>query len=342
MWFSVCMLSGQMLGIFTVYGCSIHISSEQDLQYQIPWFVQTFAPAISCTMSLFIVESPRWLVLLNRHDTALTALVRLRGLPSHDKYIQDEYQGMTSETEENESNSSWRVVKETLTIRSNLRRLQLTITAYTLAQMSGANSITNYLPTIFGMVGVTGSNVKLYTTGLYALTKLVCCITASLILVDLAGRRRSLMLGVSIQVICHSYLVGYLNIYVHDSSSVTKGASDAAIAMIFLHALGWAMGLYSMPYLFGAELWPNRIRSFGGAISQCFHWAFYFAITKATPSLLSGLDQWGAFVLFAGFCVLAFAYTYFLVPETTGLGLEEINALFERPLYMLGRPLDTR
>jgi len=106
--------------------------------------------------------------------------------------------------------------------------------------------------------------------------------------------------------------------------------------------MGWAIGLYSLPYLFGAELWPNHIRSFGGTISQCFHWFFYFAITKATPSLLSGLHQWGAFILFDGFCLLAFVYMYFFVPETTGLGLEKINALFERPLYMLGRPLDTR
>lgn len=197
MWFSVCMLSGQMLGIFTVYGCSIHISGEKDLQYQIPWFVQTFAPAISCIMSLFTVESPRWLVSQNKRDTALTALVRLRGLPSHDQYLQDEYQGITSETEDNESNSFWQIVKETFMVRSNLRRLQLTITAYILAQMSGANSITNYLPTIFGIVGVTGLNIKLYTTGLYALTKLVCCIAASLVLVDLAGRRLSLLLGLA-------------------------------------------------------------------------------------------------------------------------------------------------
>ncbi|BCR91192.1 uncharacterized protein ACHE_70035S [Aspergillus chevalieri] len=148
-------------------------------------------------MSLFTVESPRWLVSQNKRDTALTALVRLRSLPSHDQYLQDEYQGITSETEDNESNSFWQIVKETFMVRSNLRRLQLTITAYILAQMSGANSITNYLPTIFGIVGVTGLNIKLYTTGLYALTKLVCCIAASLVLVDLAGRRLSLLLGLA-------------------------------------------------------------------------------------------------------------------------------------------------
>lgn len=55
--------------------------------------------------------------------------------------------------------------------------------------MSGTDSITNYLPTIFGIVGISGSNVKLDTTGLYALTKYICFIAVSLVLVDLAGRR---------------------------------------------------------------------------------------------------------------------------------------------------------
>lgn len=342
MWFSVCMLSGQVLGIFTVYGCSIHVSGRRSLQYQVPWFVQTFIPAISCIMSFFTVESPRWLLLQNRRQAALTSLERLRGLPVLDTYLQEEYRDMTSNIEDHESTSYIRIIRETFLVRSNLRRVQLTIIAYILAQMSGATSITNYLPTIFGLVGIQGSGVKVYISGLYAVAKLVCCIAASLILVDLAGRRRSLMLGVSIQIICHSYLAGYLYTYIYNFSDITKGASDAAIALIFFHSLGWSIGLYSLPYIFGAELWPNRIRSFGGAISQSFHWFFYFAITKATPSLLSGLSQWGAFMLFDGFCLLAFVYTYFIVPETSGLGLEQINALFERPLYRLGQPLGIR
>jgi hypothetical protein len=150
-----------------------------------------------------------------------------------------------------------------------------------------------------------------------------------------------MMIGVTIQAICHAYLAGYLESYLETPHGVSKGASDAAIAAIFIHALGWAIGLYSLPYLFGAELWPNRIRSFGGTLSQCFHWLFYFAITKATPSLLEGTDQWGAFVLFAAFCAVAFGYAFFFVPETSGLSLEEIDRIFERPIYRLARPLES-
>ncbi|KAF7631932.1 hypothetical protein AFLA_012779 [Aspergillus flavus NRRL3357] len=274
---------------------------------------------------------------------ALTVLLRLRGLPANHPYVDAEYNEMVRQVEEEDTSlgptSSLKVVKETFFIRSNLRRVQLSLVAYILAQMSGANSVTNYLPTIFGMVGIKGSGVKVYTTGLYAITKLIFCVAASLCFVDVLGRRKSLMTGIIIQIICHSYLAGYLSFFTKEPSTMPKGASDAAIAFIYIHALGWAIGLYTLPYLFGAELWPSRIRSFGGALSQCFHWLFYFAITKATPSLLTGLHTWGAFVLFAGFCIVALVYTFFLVPETSGLSLEEINKIFERPLYRLGQPL---
>ncbi|KAJ5095517.1 hypothetical protein NUU61_004873 [Penicillium alfredii] len=302
------------------------------------WF-NTLAPAISIGLSFFIADSLRWLLMDHQHQRSLAALTPLRGLPSDDEYVAVEFNGMVSQIEDRGSGlgnvSSLQVIRETFLLRPNL-----TLVSYILAQMSGANAITNYLPTIFGLVGIEGSHAKIYSTGFYSLTKLICCIIASLVLVDVIGRRKSLLIGVSIQIVSHSYLAGYLGFYLKDPDSVGKGASDGAIAMIFTHALGWAIGLYSLPYLFGAELWPTRIRSFGGALSQCFHWLFYFTITKATPSMIHNLHQWGAFVLFAGFCVVAIVYTYFMVPEASGLSLEETNQVFERPFYRLCQPLE--
>ncbi|KAE8138891.1 general substrate transporter [Aspergillus pseudotamarii] len=345
LWFNICMLSGQTLGVFIVYGCSIHISPFKDLQYQVPWFAQTFVSGISIALSFFIVESPRWLLIDQKHNQSLGALARLRGLPNDAKFVATEFHAMASQIEDREAglgkNKSIQIIRDTFLIKSNLRRVQLTIIVYILAQMSGANAITNYLPTIFGLIGITDSHVKVYSTGLYTVAKLICCVAASLFLIDLLGRRKSLILGISFQIICHSYLAGYLKIYQTHKHSMSKSSTDAALAFVYIHAFGWAIGLYSLPYLFGAELWPNKIRSFGGALSQCFHWLFYFAITKATPFILTGLHQWGAFVLFIGFCVLALLYTYFIIPETAGMSLEEINKIFERPLLLLARPLQS-
>ncbi|KAF5515932.1 Quinate permease [Colletotrichum siamense] len=339
LWFNVCMLGGQALGIFTVFGCSANISSEHSLQYQIPWFVQTFVPAIAVGLSFFSVESPRRLAIQGKQKDALDALVKLRGLPADHPYLEEEYAlietHLNDENQQSGDQGYLSIMKETFMVRSNLRRVQLTIVAYILAQFSGANSVTNYLPTIFGYIGVQGAGAKVYSSGLYAVAKMICCLVASLVFVDVLGRRKSLMIGITIQAACHAYLSGYLKYFTKDPDSVPKGASDAAIGIIYIHALGWAVGLYTLPYLFGAELWPNRIRSFGGALSQGFHWLFYFAITKATPSILSSMDIWGAFLFFVGWCILAFIYTLFFIPETSGLSLDEMDAIFQRPMHKM-------
>ena len=333
------MLGAQSLGVFTVLGCNLHISTAKNLQYQVPWFVQTFVPAIAVALSFFSVESPRWLALKGRKQDAMNSLIKLRGLPADHPDLSEEIAQLAAQAHDEQQQfhdtGYWAIIKETFTIRSNLRRVQLTIVAYILAQFSGANSITNYLPTIFGLIGVKGTQAKVYSTGIYAIVKLICCVIASLVFVDVIGRRKSLMIGITIQAACHSYLAGYLRYFIPNPENMPEGASDFAIVVIYIHALGWAVGLYTLPYLFGAELWPNRIRSFGGALSQCFHWLFYFAITKATPSILESMDTWGAFVFFVAWCIIAFFYTVLFVPETSGLSLEEMDEIFERPMYRM-------
>jgi sugar porter (SP) family MFS transporter len=339
LWFNVSMLASQMVGIFVVFGCSRHIPASKDLQYQVPFFVQCFVPAIGIVMSFFLYESPRWLCLRDRTEEALETLKSLRGLDENHPYVQEEWMRMSSqitlEQAEFGDQTYLSIMRETFCVRSNLRRVQLTIFAYILAQFSGANAVTNYLPEIFGLIGIKSSSVTIYASGLYGLTKLVFCIVASLLFVDIVGRRKSLFIGITVQMLCHSYLAGYLSFLVRNEHSVTQGASNMAIGAIYIHAFGWAIGLYTLPYLFGAELWPSRIRSFGGALSQGFHWLFYFGITKATPSMLNAMNQWGTFVFFAAWCAIALIYCFIMVPETAGRALENIDALFEHPWYMI-------
>lgn len=101
------------------------------------------------------------------------------------------------------------MVRETFLKKSNLRRLQMIIMAYLLAQMSGANAVLNYLPTIFALIGVKGTGIQLEFSGLYTMDKLVCCIFASLFIVDAFGRRKSLLTGITIQMLCHTYVFSH-------------------------------------------------------------------------------------------------------------------------------------
>lgn len=47
------------------------------------------------------------------------------------------------------------------------------------------------------------------------------------------------------------------------------------------------------------------------------------------------MNQWGAFVFFVAWCVIALAYAFIMVPETAGRALENLDTLFEHPWYMI-------
>lgn len=54
-------------------------------------------------------------------------------------------------------------------------------------------------------------------------------------------------------------------------------------------------------------------------------------MTFGLPSLLSRTNNWGAFIFFAAWCLVALVYVYLLVPEIAGCSVEEIDRIFKGP-----------
>ncbi|KLO81600.1 quinate transport protein [Fusarium fujikuroi] len=337
-WFSVVMLLSLTISTLTVYACFLHLPASH-LQYQLVWFLPTIICGIIIAASFFACESPRWLMLVGRKEEAIETLVALRGLPAdHPRVageIADIEQQIQAEKSRYASGGGVRdILRETFMVPGNLRRVQQSLISYLLAQLSGANSVTSYLVPILSLMGINSAHGNnLFLSSMYSLSKFFYTLIASFFFIDALGRRKSLFIGITIQLISDVYLGAYIKS--HQDGSVAPGASTAAIAAIFIHGFGYAVGLLVLPYVFGAELWPNSIRSFGSALSQTFHWLFYFGINRATPSILSSMHNWGAFIFFAGWCLVAVIYVFFAVPETAGLPLEHIDALFECPWWQI-------
>ena len=51
--------------------------------------------------------------------------------------------------------------------------------------------------------------------------------------------------------------------------------------------------------------------------------------------MLSSMHNWGTFLFFAGWCFISLVYVFVAVPETAGLSLEHIDALFEGPFWQM-------
>ncbi|KAI1047465.1 hypothetical protein LB505_009953 [Fusarium chuoi] len=325
-WYTVIMGIALFTSIFSVYGIFLHMPSNK-LQYQIAWFSPAIFMALAIVASFFVSESPRWLMMAGKRKEAAAVLVNLRRLPTNHPRLQKEIKEIEDSVTGIRSSFAG-IVKETFTVPSNLRRLQQALLSYALAQLSGANSVTSYFIPIMSIMGIGGgTSESMFLSGMYGFSKFIFSLVASFFFIDALGRRRSLFIGITLQLISHVYIGVFIKY--HQEGPVSSSASQAAIAAVFFHAFGYAVGLFVLPYIFGGELWPNHLRSFGGAVSQTFHWLFIYAIKYSIPSLLKTTNNWGAFLFFAVWCFLALIYVFFMVPEISGLSVEEIDYLFK-------------
>ncbi|EHA25881.1 hypothetical protein ASPNIDRAFT_128882 [Aspergillus niger ATCC 1015] len=343
---AACQQLGVVFGFFINYGVTKSYPGG-DKQWMLPTLLQLLPATIWLVGSFLCCESPRWLLYKGKRHEAATNLVKLRHLPLDHPIIVAELAGMDAqlllETESVGEATIWELLKETLTPIENRRRFFLIFMANLFSQWSGANAITQYSPTIFGYLGISGEESTFLATGIYGVVKFASTLAFALFIVDFIGRRRSLITGICLQIVTLVYVGAYLGATKDMTSTQIRNtpsaahASTAAIVAIYIHAVAWSIGWFGIPYLIGSEIFPIRIRSLNVSISMAFHWAFYFGCSRAMPSLLAATHRWGAFLFFGCICLSGLVYVFFAMPDTTGRSLEALDSLFQRPWYTVYR-----
>lgn len=297
--------------------------------------------------SLFCIESPRWLLNKGRTEQALRNLSSFRNLDSSHPYVHSEFElmqhGVLEEKHAAQDASLWQLTKEVFATANSRRRFWTLTFAHVFGQWSGANSITQYSPTIFSYLGITGNTTRLLATGLYGVVKFLSTVVVAFFVIDFIGRRRSLITGVTMQIVTLTVVGAYLGVTNNKSaaeieaSASLRSASRLAIVAIYLHAVAWSVGWFSLPYLLSAELFPTRVRGLTYGFYMAWHWLLYFGCSRATSSMLVAFDRWGAFVFFAVICLFGVAFVFLCIPDTTGRSLEEITAIFDTPALSIWR-----
>ncbi|RFU78184.1 hypothetical protein TARUN_4065, partial [Trichoderma arundinaceum] len=106
-------------------------------------------------------------------------------------------------------------------------------------------------------------------------------------------------------------------------------AQIAFIAIfIFFFASTWGPGAWIVI----GEIFPLPVRSRGVALSTASNWLWNTIISVITPYMV-GTDKGNlkssVFFIWGGLCTCAFVYAYFLIPETKGLSLEQVDKMME-------------
>lgn len=249
-WYTVSMGLALTISNFSVLGIYKNVPDSK-LQYQITPIAIIILVFICIISSFFVSESPRWLLLVGQRENAIAALSKLRGLPAEDSRILTELADIQSSIISTNGDvegkaSFWSVVKETFTVSSNLRRLQQVLVSYALAQLSGANSVTSYFITIMEMLDSTqGTAHNMFLSGMYGFSKLCFSLLASFFFIDILGRRRSLFIGIGGQMLSHLYIGVFLKY--KQQGEVTPAATGFAVAALYIHAFGYAIGEFWIP-----------------------------------------------------------------------------------------------
>ncbi|KAB8211603.1 Sugar and other transporter [Aspergillus parasiticus SU-1] len=343
---------GIVLAYFTNYGCQVNLGDNTHKRWEVPTSLHIIFAGLIFLLSFTQYESPRYLVKKGKYDEALRNLSRVRHLPEDHEYVVEEITAIRNsheaEMEATMGSGPMGVIKEAFLVPSNLYRLYLALMAQLLSQWSGAGSITLYAPDLFALLGITGSNESLLITGIFGIVKLVAAIICALFLVDVIGRKRSLLIGITFQAISMIYVAGFLTsvpeMGVADDFVLPEnklGPSRGAIAMIYISGFGWALGWNSMQYLLTAELFPLRIRALATSLAMTLHFVNQYGNSRAVPNMLLGTDHggitpMGTFWFFSAVTVIGWFWVLFTVPETAGRSLETIDRLFELPWYKIG------
>lgn len=294
-------------------------------------------PLIPCGLaflgSFFLADSPRWLAARGRREEALTILSRLRAGVPH-RNVAFEVDAMEEQFSQHskmlEGTSTLEILKDIARTPTYRKRFLLAIIMQTVAQWSGGNGITYYVPQIFSYAGVDGDSQTLVASGAYGIVKLVFTMIFAWGLVDVFGRRISMVSGIFIQLAAHIYMAVYMSSLYENHN---KNASNAAIASIFVYAVGWSIGLCTVQYLYATEIFNTRIRGVCYAINMAVHWFFQFAVVRVTPNILVAFHVWGAFVFWACVCAAGLVVLGLMAPETKGIPMEMMEELFKGPWY---------
>ncbi|KAL0812841.1 hypothetical protein Bca101_069284 [Brassica carinata] len=189
-----------------------------------------------------------------------------------------------------------------------------------LQQLSGSAGVTYYASSLFqkgGFPSAVGTSV--------IATMMVPKAMLGTIIVDKLGRRTLLMascaaMGLSALLLSVSY--GF------QSFGILPDLTPIFTCIGVLgHTVTFALGMGGLPWIIMAEIFPMNVKVSAGTLVTVTNWLFGWIVTYTFNFML----EWnasGMFFIFSMVSAFSIVFVYFLVPETKGRSLEEIQALF--------------
>ncbi|MDR2954150.1 MAG: sugar porter family MFS transporter [Prevotella sp.] len=277
--------------------------------------METIPALLFFILIFFIPESPRWLILQQKEEKALSILQRIYLAADTALYEMKQ----TKQAVSNETKSEWKVLLKPGIFKAALIGAAIAI----LGQFMGVNAVLYYGPSIFESSGLSGDDSLFYQVMVGSVNMLTTII--AVFIIDKVGRKNLVYFGVSGMIVFLLLIAFYF----------TKGA-DLGLSSIFLlifflaYIFSCAISICAVIWVLLAEMYPIKVRGLAMSIAGFSLWIGTYLIGQLTPWLLENLTPAGTFILFAVMCIPYILIVWKLIPETTGKSLEEIEKYWEK------------
>nr|GAT52253.1 sugar transporter [Mycena chlorophos] len=289
-----------------------------DRQWRLPFTMQIVPGILFLLFTPMQPESPRYLIEKEQYTRAANTLAYLNNCAPDDDTVLDTIQDVKVDFAGKRRLSFREQAKAVVESRSVFVRCAIPPLVMTFQQFTGTNAINYWSPALFARLGIGDTTAELFATGVYGIVKVISVATVLALAVETFGRRKSLIVGDSPTTSSPS-LFGYIS-----------------ISAIYFYAVFYNVGWGPMPWIVAGEVAPNHLRTVVMSASVGCSWLFSMTISKITPLLLNSWG-YGTFLLFSACCAGMALWTWMFLPETAGLGLEEIGRLFETRSAGFGR-----
>ncbi|KAG5635147.1 hypothetical protein H0H81_012280 [Sphagnurus paluster] len=298
--------------------------------FRIPIAIQfAWAAILAGGMSL-LPESPRWLIKRGRDADAAASLSRLTGYRPTDAETEAELDEIRSnlEAEMALGESSYADCFKFTKNRIALRTLTgIFIQAW--QQLTGINFIFYYGTTFFKNSGISDPFLISIATNIVN----VFMTLPGMWGVERFGRRRLLLVGAIGMCLCE-YIVAIVGVTI---SVQNLAGQKVLIAFVCIYIAFFASTWGPIAWVITGEIFPLQIRAKAMSMSTASNWLWNFGIGYATPYLVNkkagsaGLEA-KVFFIWGTTCFCCIIFTYFCIPETKGLSLEQIDLMYQHTI----------
>lgn len=301
--------------------------------YVIGHFTSVFVLSIICAVIplvfglvfFFMPETPYFLVNSGKISKATDALIKLRG-PEYDSGAElSDIQTKVTESKNNPVS-----IKQAFSKRSSKMAFIICLCLMFFQQFSGINAVIFNTTTIFESAG---SDIEPGIATIIIGVIQVVATLLSTVVVDKLGRRILLLLSAIVMAIC-DILLGVFFYLKFDAPNkdeeLVESLSWLPLTALCIFIVAFSLGFGPIPWLIAGEMCTPNIKAFVSATGGTFNWILAFVVTRTFVDMKAGLGEGGAFWLFGGFTCLGVLFVFFVIPETKGKSIDEIQRILNK------------